>query len=201
MRAPRKQVGTTFKSDGSDVGSLLSRMASVSPLNFVSFKFQTLPRRLVLRVIPEIRDFERLFNKADAFHYWHSEFHHHNNEVKRGARMCMSRVMKLPSLLFTNIDTYIHRLRCLEMSKALDCISRFIDRIQPRIQKSPSAYFWRVSGAIVITRDHWLGFCKEVFALLNMLGHHGNAFPPEQRPDYPILLSSAMRLMDLLHKS
>ena len=203
MRSPKQQrqriaPGTAFHQNSADE-KIISRILSASPFKYLSFLFQPLPDRLVLRVLPEVNDYQQKFS-SDCIQYWRSELCYHNSMIRRGVRMDLGLVGTLSNLEISSVDSYLLRFRCLDIAKALDSIFCFAKRMLPKIAKSPSAPFWRASGAVVITRDSWDLFLEEVARLIDELGHSGRAFRPDQRPDYPYLLSSAIRITELFGK-
>ena len=177
--------------------SLLLQILTTAPIKYISFLHQPLPDRLIMRIIPEVRDFELLFNR-NCLQQWRSELFYHDVLVQRGSRMRLGPLNKLPNLRCVSLDEYLLRFRCLEVAKALASLCRFLKRIIPKIAKTPSAQFWRVTGAVVVTRDSWETFREEVLRLTNQLERRGRAIQPKQPPDIASLLASTETAIKLL---
>ena len=180
-------------------GKILMSFSPVSPLKYFSFLHQPLPVPIVLRVLPEVQELEQIFN-SDSVQYWHAELLHHNSLAERGFRMGLCSARLLPDLRCTSLDEYMLRFRCLEMAKGLDLLYRFVSRILPKIAKSPSARVWLASGAVMMTRESWCVLCGKIVDLVKGLERAGRRFRADERPEYPVLISSAARVMELLDK-
>ena len=172
---------------------VLHKISAADPTKFLSFLHQTLPENLVGQVMPEIRQYRRFRPE-----YWRVELDHHNNAIRRGLRMGLSKMSNLKFLRFSTLENFVVSLKSAELAEVLDCLRTFAERVISKIRRKPLLQFWRIAGVIVITRESWRSFCKEALALAsNCLSTERNR-ASDDRPDYPILYNAASKVVRLI---
>ena len=141
--------------------TLFQMFCRANPLSYVSFRNQKIPRRFLVRFVPELRAFAHRFHPS-ALESWREELIHHNRSIRRGIRMGLCPHGHACSLVCDSLDDYMRRMCNAELACALTSLCQFGHRIMSRISRRPGAACWSVSGAMVITRESWLELCADI---------------------------------------
>ena len=140
---------------------VLDKILLTYPVKYLSFSYNILPDPLVIRFFPEIRRGYHRFQPK----YWHSQLLEHKTIITRGIRMGLSRESSVRKLDYNALDQFVTHMKCSEIAEILHTLYAFAGRIIEKVAKNTSALYWRVCGVIIITRDNWKSFCREVLEL------------------------------------
>ena len=184
------------------VGAKIFRQfLKASPMSYLSFRNQKIPRRYLVRFLPELKDFAEMFH-SDTFEMWRAKMESYNEMVVRGKRMGLCPKNCSEYLTCSTLDNFMCRHYNAELAATLDSLCRFAKRVVSRIERKPSAQIWSVSGAMVITRQNWCEFCVNVETLIGLIGaddsQQGEDLSFRQsEPDHKLVCASTKRLTTL----
>ena len=185
---------------------ILRQLVASCPARFISFRNQRIPYRYLLRALPELKFLSQGCFSAEL-RTWQSKMQCHNQSIMRGIHMGLFPKKYLRFLTCDTLDTFMCSHHNADLAMALDSYRRFAERIISRIERNPTAPFWGISGAMVITRKHWLEYCDHVEILVGLV--RGDNFRPDlppksqpenvvastdRRPDFPQICAAAERL-------
>lgn len=203
MKLQRGTHDTNIRQD-----DVFDQISSISVFNYISFRNQRIPRKLIMRLLPELRIIES-FCSTEGLQQWRSNLDIHHRSLRRGLRMGLmptSKRMGLNFLQFSSLADFVLQMHCGELAAVLKALLVFADRVATRAARKPDAPFWRISGPILITRDYWIAFLSSVLQLIRMLGQAGGRHDFEECPDYPplrnaaaLLAERALNSLEMLH--
>ena len=189
-----QKLGADSRYDGA---YLFMQFSKRCPLNYFSFRNQKIPRRFLVRFLPELKDLLYKFHPV-ALETWKMEMEMHNRMVSRGIGMGLFPRSYAKSLQCGTVDEFMRRHCNSDLTSALESLCCFARRIMIRISRNPGAPFWSVSGAMVITRQSWLEFCSDIASLASLVGLEDSTetLLIERRPGYEALRAAAAQTVN-----
>jgi hypothetical protein len=191
-----------FQADSGQVEMLLyCCLQKAALIRHISFQRQRIPVEQIKQLLPEMMTVG--FINLETRNCWKNLMIEHNRILKRGERVHLQARIHHFNVLwikFASLDLYMLQMHSRYLSKLLDDLSNFGDRVFAVIGNSPSARFWILESPIIIERASWVKLCANVMSLLRVLGveaRNGRRIELRPWPDRDLLEASASRARSL----
>jgi hypothetical protein len=148
---------------------IIRAIRRVRVLRYLSFTHGRFSRQRVARYLPELQQINKEFRHRST-QKWAESMAAHNAILFRGRYMHLLPIDRMEWLLFTSLDRYILQMHAKVIADVLNGLSKFAERVLPKIHQDRAARTWKICNQVLIQRRHWFSFTHDVMNFLNLLG-------------------------------
>ena len=179
---------------------LFAELRKSSPSRYISFSRGRVPLEQVKQLVGELEHIGLI--KKEVRGQWNRMMEEHNRILARGIRMGLHvGLFRASSMRFSSLDQFMLQMHCKYLANVLDDFTRFGERVEDLIRKSPNYLIWNIAGPIMIERRSWIRFSRQILSLLQTISKHkcvrSNC---AHSPDHDLLLDSMERARIVFEK-